>query len=115
MQLGVKRMALREKYYGIMKKSLPAIVVVRFFQIESQVQLLADLQIASSSRSLRKRTPSNRQLGLPKTITNEAVTSGNAAAPVYGVSFSVRGALQTRTNREMGRVPCLNLSFSLSD
>jgi hypothetical protein len=48
MQLGVKRMALREKYYRIMKKSLPAIVVVRFFQIESQLQLLVDLQIASS-------------------------------------------------------------------
>jgi hypothetical protein len=48
MQLGVKRMALREKYYRIMKKSLPAIVVVRFFQIESQLQLLVDLQVASS-------------------------------------------------------------------
>jgi hypothetical protein len=48
MQLDEKRMALREKYYGILKKSLPAIVVVRFFQIESQLQLLVDLQIASS-------------------------------------------------------------------
>jgi hypothetical protein len=48
MQLDEKRMALREKYYGIMKKSLPAIVVVRFFQVESQLQLIIDLQIASS-------------------------------------------------------------------
>jgi hypothetical protein len=48
MQLDEKRMALREKYYGIMKKSLPAIVVVRFFQVESQLQLIIDLQIASN-------------------------------------------------------------------
>jgi hypothetical protein len=48
MQLDEKRMALREKYYGIMKKSLPAIVVARFFQVESQLQLIIDLQIASS-------------------------------------------------------------------
>jgi hypothetical protein len=48
MQLDEKRMALREKYYGVMKKSLPAILVVRFFQVENQLQLLVDLQIASS-------------------------------------------------------------------
>jgi len=48
MQLDEKRMALREQYYGIMKQSLPAIVVVRFFQVEHQLQLLVDLQIASS-------------------------------------------------------------------
>jgi hypothetical protein len=48
MQLDEKRMALREKYYGIMKQSLPAILVARFFQVENQLQLLVDLQIASS-------------------------------------------------------------------
>ena len=48
MQLDEKRMALREKYYGILKKSLPAILVVRFFQVENQIQLLVDLQIAAN-------------------------------------------------------------------
>jgi hypothetical protein len=48
MQLDEKRMALREKYYGVMKKSLPAILVVRFFQVENQIQLIVDLQIASN-------------------------------------------------------------------
>lgn len=33
-----------------MKKSLPAIAVVRFFQVENQIQLLVDLQIASNLR-----------------------------------------------------------------
>lgn len=48
MLLDEKRMALREKYYGILKKSLPAILVVRFFQVENQIQLLVDLQIAAN-------------------------------------------------------------------
>jgi hypothetical protein len=48
MQFDEKRMALREKYYGILKKSLPAILVVRFFQVENQIQLIVDLQIASN-------------------------------------------------------------------
>jgi hypothetical protein len=43
-----RRMALREKYYGILKKSLPAILAVRFFQVENQIQLIVDLQIASN-------------------------------------------------------------------
>jgi hypothetical protein len=48
MALDDQRMALRRKYYDLMKKSLPAIVAVRFFQVENQIQLLVDLQIASN-------------------------------------------------------------------
>lgn len=48
MQLDEKRMALREKYYATMKKALSPIVAVRFFQVEHQLQLLVDLQIASN-------------------------------------------------------------------
>jgi hypothetical protein len=48
MQSDEKRMALREKYYGIMKKALSAAVAVRFFQVEHQLQLIADLQIAAN-------------------------------------------------------------------
>jgi hypothetical protein len=48
MQYDEKRMALREKYYGIMKKSLPASLAVRFFQVENQIELIVDLQIASN-------------------------------------------------------------------
>jgi type IV pilus biogenesis protein CpaD/CtpE len=48
MQLDEKRMALREKYYAILKKALPAVLAVRFFQVENQIQLLLDLQIASN-------------------------------------------------------------------
>ena len=48
MALDDQRLALRRKYYDLMKKSLPAIIVVRFFQVENQVQLLVDLKIASN-------------------------------------------------------------------
>jgi hypothetical protein len=48
MDLEDQRLALRKKYYDLMKKSLPAVVVTRFFQIENQIQLLVDLQIASN-------------------------------------------------------------------
>ena len=48
MALDDQRMALRRKYYDLMKKSLPAILVVRFFQVENQIHLLADLKIASN-------------------------------------------------------------------
>jgi len=48
MQLDEKRMAFREKYYGILKKSLGAVVAARFFQVENQIQLLVDLQIAAN-------------------------------------------------------------------
>ena len=48
MALDDQKMALRRKYYDLMKKSLPAILVVRFFQVENQIQLLVDLRIASN-------------------------------------------------------------------
>lgn len=48
MALDDQRLALKKKYYEIMKKSLPTVVVVRFFQVENQIQLLVDLQIASN-------------------------------------------------------------------
>jgi hypothetical protein len=46
MQLDEKRMALREQYYGIMKKSLSAVTALRFSQVEHQLQQIVDLQIA---------------------------------------------------------------------
>jgi len=48
MALDDQRMALRKKYYELMKKALPTVLVVRFFQVENQIQLLLDLQIASN-------------------------------------------------------------------
>jgi hypothetical protein len=48
MQLDEKRMALREKYYATMKKSLSPTLAVRFFQVEQQLQLIVDLQIAAN-------------------------------------------------------------------
>jgi hypothetical protein len=47
-ELDKKRMALREKYYAILKKALSANLATRFFHVESQIQLLLDLQIASN-------------------------------------------------------------------
>jgi hypothetical protein len=48
MGLEDQRVALKKKYYELMKKALPAVLVVRFFQVEGQIQLLVDLQIASN-------------------------------------------------------------------
>ena len=47
-QLDQKRMALREKYYATMKKALSPVIAVRFFQVEHQLQLIVDLQIAAN-------------------------------------------------------------------
>jgi hypothetical protein len=47
-QLDEQRMALREKYYATMKKALSPVVAVRFFQVEHQLQLIVDLQIAAN-------------------------------------------------------------------
>jgi hypothetical protein len=54
MTLDDQNMALRRKYYELMKKSLPAILVVRFFQVESQIQMLVDLKIASNLPIIEK-------------------------------------------------------------
>jgi hypothetical protein len=48
MALDGQRTALRKKYYQAMKKVLPTVLVVRFFQLDNQVQMLIDLQIASN-------------------------------------------------------------------
>jgi hypothetical protein len=48
MDLDNQRLALRRKYYDILKKALPTVVVVRFFQLENQIQMVIDLQIASN-------------------------------------------------------------------
>jgi hypothetical protein len=48
MTLDDQRLALKKKYYEILKKALPTVLVVRFFQLENQLQLILDLQIASN-------------------------------------------------------------------
>ena len=48
MALEEQRTALRKKYYQLMKKVLPTVLVVRFFQLDNQLQMLIDLQIASN-------------------------------------------------------------------
>ncbi len=48
MTLDEQRLALRKKYYALLKKALPTVIVVRFFQVENQLQLILDLQIASN-------------------------------------------------------------------
>jgi hypothetical protein len=48
MALDDQRIALKKKYYELMKKALPTVLVVRFFQVENQIQLVVDLQIASN-------------------------------------------------------------------
>ena len=57
MQLEEQRLALRKKYYDIMKKSLPAVVVARFFQLDNQIQLVVDLQIASNLPIIEEAPP----------------------------------------------------------
>lgn len=48
MALEEQRTALRKKYYELMKEVLPTVLVVRFLQLDNQVQMLIDLQIASN-------------------------------------------------------------------
>jgi hypothetical protein len=52
-----QRLALRRKYYDLMKKSLPATVVVRFFQLENQIDLIVGLQIASHLPIIEEAPP----------------------------------------------------------
>jgi len=47
MALDEQRTPLRKKYYQAMKKVLPTVLVVRFFQLDNQLQMLIDLPIAS--------------------------------------------------------------------
>jgi hypothetical protein len=48
MDIETQRLVLREKYYDLLKKVLPTVLVVRFLQLENQIQLLVDLQIAEN-------------------------------------------------------------------
>ena len=48
LDLDQKRLDLRKKYYERFKKALSPITAARFLQIENQILLLIDLQIASS-------------------------------------------------------------------
>jgi hypothetical protein len=52
-----QRLALRRKYHDLMKKSLPATVVVRFFQLENQIDLIVGLQIASHLPIIEEAPP----------------------------------------------------------
>jgi type IV pilus biogenesis protein CpaD/CtpE len=57
MQLDEKRMALREKYYATMKKDLSSTIAVRFFEVEHQLQLIVDLQIAANLPIVEENDP----------------------------------------------------------
>jgi hypothetical protein len=48
MEIDDQRLALRRKYYDLLKKALPTVLVVRFFQLENQIQSIVDLQIAAN-------------------------------------------------------------------
>jgi hypothetical protein len=43
-----RRNALKEKYYAKLKTALPARTAARALQVENQIKLLVDLQIAAS-------------------------------------------------------------------
>ncbi len=57
MDLDEQRLALRKKYYDQFKKVIPTVLVVRFFQLESQIQLIIDLQIASNLPIIEEAPP----------------------------------------------------------
>jgi hypothetical protein len=48
LDLEAHRTALKQKYYGKLKTALSPITAARAVQIENQIQLLIDLQIAAS-------------------------------------------------------------------
>ena len=45
--LETQRAELRKKYYGTMKKALSAEIATKFFEVDSQLQYIYDLQVAS--------------------------------------------------------------------
>jgi hypothetical protein len=57
MEIDDQRLALRKKYYDIFKKALPTVLVVRFFQLENQIQTVVDLQIASNLPIIEETPP----------------------------------------------------------
>jgi len=48
LELDDRRSDLKKKYYERFNKALSPVMAVRFFQVENQIQLLLDLQIASN-------------------------------------------------------------------
>ena len=52
-----QRQALRRKYYDLFKKALPSLLVVRFFQLDSQIQMIVDLQIAANLPIIEEAPP----------------------------------------------------------
>jgi len=57
MELDDQRLALRHKYYNVLAKALPAVLVARFFQLDNQIQLVVDLQIASNLPIIEEAPP----------------------------------------------------------
>jgi hypothetical protein len=53
LNLEARRHALKEKYFAQLKSVLPTVSVFRFFQVENQISLLLDLQIAASLPIIR--------------------------------------------------------------
>jgi hypothetical protein len=57
LELDDQRQTLRRKYYDLLKKALPTVLVVRFFQLEGQLQLILDLHIASNLPIIEEAPP----------------------------------------------------------
>ena len=57
MAIDDQRLALRRKYYDLFNKVLPTVLGVRFFQLENQIQLLVDLQIAANLPIIEEAPP----------------------------------------------------------
>jgi hypothetical protein len=57
LELDDQRQALRKKYYDLFKKALSTVLVVRFFQLENQIQLVVDLQIAANLPIIEEAPP----------------------------------------------------------
>jgi hypothetical protein len=55
MTLDERRIALRRKYFQLMKSALSTVLVVRFFQLDQQIQLIIDLRIAANLPIIEKR------------------------------------------------------------
>jgi hypothetical protein len=56
-ELEDQRQALRREYHGLFKQALPTVLVVRFFRLEGQIQLVIDLQ-TSNLPIIEKHLPS---------------------------------------------------------
>ena len=60
MALDDQRLALRRKYFELMKKALPTVLVVRFFQLDQQIQLLLDLQVSAHLPIIEEAAPAQQ-------------------------------------------------------